>query len=230
MTMNSTDFKNFNQVKLPLRQVPLQQAPTRAFYRNTVKPLLEKTLVLLAAPLVLPIIILLALLVALDGGKPFYAQSRVGKGGKSFRMWKIRTMVHNADHELDAYLATDSVARNEWNATQKLKHDPRITTLGRIMRKASLDELPQLFNVLMGSMSLVGPRPMMENQRPLYDGQAYFKLLPGITGIWQTSGRNDCDFADRVEYDEIYGQTVSFSTDMRILFKTVAVVLRGTGC
>lgn len=230
MTMNSTNFKNFDGVNMPVYQGPLQQAPTHTFYRNTMKPVLEKTLILLAAPLVLPIIILLALLVALDGGKPFYTQFRVGKGGKSFRMWKIRTMVPNADQKLEAYLAANPVARNEWNATQKLKHDPRITTLGNILRKTSMDELPQLFNVLMGSMSLIGPRPMMEDQRPLYDGQAYFKLLPGITGIWQTSGRNDCDFVDRVEYDEIYGQTVSFSTDMRILFKTVAVVLRGTGC
>lgn len=194
------------------------------------KPGLDKLLILLTAPLVLPVVAVLALLVALDGGKPFYTQLRVGKNGKSFRMWKLRTMVAGADDRLEAHLAANPAARAEWDATQKLKDDPRITRLGHILRKTSLDELPQLFNVLAGSMALVGPRPMMVKQKPLYHGQAYFQLSPGITGLWQTSDRNDCNFVDRVHYDETYGRTVSLVTDLRILFKTVAVVLRGTGC
>jgi len=199
------------------------------FYRDLGKPVLDKILILLAAPLVFPVIALLALLVALDGGKPFYTQLRVGKGGKSFRMWKIRTMVHNADARLESHLASDPAARAEWTTTQKLKKDPRITPIGHFLRKSSLDELPQLFNVLGGSMALVGPRPMMLHQEPLYTGQAYFRLAPGITGLWQISDRNNCDFIDRVHYDETYGKSVSLVTDLRILFKTLAVVLRGTG-
>lgn len=186
-------------------------------------------MIILAAPLVLPVLGLLALLAMLDGGTPFYTQLRVGRGGKAFRMWKIRTMVPDADAQLKTYLAANPAARAEWNATQKLRNDPRITPIGRILRKTSMDELPQLFNVLTGSMSLVGPRPMMVDQEPLYHGQAYFQLSPGITGLWQISDRNDCDFVDRVHYDETYGRTVSLITDLRILFKTVAVVLRGTG-
>lgn len=200
------------------------------FYCSLAKPFLDKLLVIIAAPLVLPVIILMALLVMLDGGKPFYSQRRVGKGGHSFRMWKMRTMVVNADHKLEGHLTKDPAARREWDATQKLKHDPRITPIGRILRKTSMDELPQLFNVLMGSMSLVGPRPMMVGQKPLYSGHAYFELTPGITGLWQVSDRNNCDFADRARYDDMYGQNVSLTTDVQILLKTLGVVLRGTGC
>lgn len=230
MTMNFTNFENATHTKLPVSRVVLHTPAPREFYRDRFKPLLDKLLILVTAPLVLPVIALLALLASLDGGKPFYTQLRVGKGGKSFRMWKIRTMVPDADARMEAYLAANPAARAEWNATQKLKDDPRITRIGHILRKTSLDELPQLFNVLTGSMSLVGPRPMMVQQKPLYHGRAYFQLSPGITGLWQTSDRNDCNFVDRVHYDETYGRTMSLVTDLRILFKTVAVVLRGTGC
>lgn len=230
MTMNSINFEKSVPTNLHVfppvsyRRVPF------GIYRNVVKPGLDKLLILLAAPFVLPVVAFLALLVALDGGKPFYAQMRVGKGGRNFRMWKLRTMACDADAQLEAYLAANPAARAEWNTTQKLKHDPRITRVGNILRKTSLDELPQLFNVLTGSMALVGPRPMMVKQKPLYHGQAYFQLSPGITGLWQTSDRNDCDFVDRIKYDETYGRTVSLVTDLRILFKTFGVVLRGTGC
>lgn len=230
MTMNSINFEKAVPANLSVARTASPRRISFKLYRDAFKPLLDKLLILVTAPLVLPVILLLALLASLDGGKPFYTQLRVGKGGKSFRMWKIRTMVANADARLEAHLTANPAARAEWNATQKLKHDPRITRIGHILRKTSLDELPQLFNVLTGSMSLVGPRPMMVQQKPLYHGQAYFQLSPGITGLWQTSDRNDCDFVDRVHYDETYGRTMSLVTDLRILFKTVAVVLRGTGC
>lgn len=230
MTMHSTNYDNTGQTQLPLNRIVLQRPVPHSLYRDMLKPWLDKLLVILAAPLVLPILVLLALLAMLDGGKPFYTQVRVGLGGKTFRMWKIRTMVPDAEAMLKTYLAANPAARAEWNATQKLKNDPRITPIGRILRKTSMDELPQLFNVLTGSMSLVGPRPMMVCQKPLYHGRAYFQLSPGITGLWQISDRNDCDFVGRVHYDETYGQTVSLITDLRILFKTVVVVLRGTGC
>lgn len=230
MTMQFTNYESASHAKLPLRNSALQRKAPYGFYRHTFKPWLDSLLIILAAPLILPVLIVVTLLAMLDGGNPFYTQLRVGRGGRTFRLWKIRTMVPDADARLKAHLAGNAAARAEWNATQKLKDDPRITPIGRILRKTSMDELPQLFNVLAGTMSLVGPRPMMVQQKLLYTGQTYFDLDPGITGLWQIADRNKCDFVDRVRYDDTYGQTVSLMTDLRILFKTVAVVLRGTGC
>lgn len=198
-------------------------------YATFVKHIFETVLVVLALPFVITIVALFALIVMTDGSAPFYTQKRVGRGGRIFRMWKLRTMVPNAHVLLDSYLASNPAAREEWESTQKLKNDPRITRVGRILRKTSLDELPQLFNVLNGSMSLVGPRPMMVDQQDIYIGTAYYKLRPGITGLWQVSGRNDCEFVDRVRYDNEYGRTIGFGTDIAILCRTVAVVLRATG-
>ena len=177
----------------------------------------------------LPIVALLALCVALDGGKPFYSQDRVGKGGRTYRIWKLRSMVHNADEVLEDHLAQDPALRAEWNSKQKLLNDPRITRLGHVLRKCSFDELPQLWNVLRGDMSLVGPRPMMVSQKPMYPGTDYYELRPGITGLWQISDRNGTTFADRARYDARYNENLSFMTDLKILFGTVRVVLHGTG-
>jgi lipopolysaccharide/colanic/teichoic acid biosynthesis glycosyltransferase len=198
-------------------------------YRHVFKRLLDITLIVIAIPVVVPLVGFLALLVALNGGRPFYSQPRIGQGGRIYRIWKLRTMVHDADNALDACLDADPALRAEWETTQKLREDPRITPLGRILRKTSLDELPQLWNVLRGEMSLVGPRPMMPDQQKLYEGSAYYRLRPGITGIWQVSQRNDGSFADRVMYDEEYDRTLSLATDLRLLAATVRVVLRGTG-
>jgi lipopolysaccharide/colanic/teichoic acid biosynthesis glycosyltransferase len=176
-----------------------------------------------------PLMGLMALIIAFDGYNPFYSQMRVGTAGRTFRIWKLRTMVHDADDLLEAYLARNPEARLEWDSTQKLKSDPRITFVGRILRKTSADELQQLLNVLNGTMSLVGPRPMMVCQKPSYDGEGYYRLRPGITGPWQVSDRNKVSFADRVYYDDLYDQTVSFKTDVLLLLRTVVVVLRGTG-
>ena len=203
-------------------------APT-ALYRGGVKRLLDTLAILLALPVVLPVITLLALLAMCDGGAPFYRQQRVGRGGRLYTMWKLRTMVVHADSKLEAHLAADPEARCEWDSTQKLKADPRITRIGRFLRKSSLDELPQLWNVLRGDMSLVGPRPMLPEQVPLYPGKAYYDLRPGITGMWQVSERNDSSFADRAQYDTRYDRALSLSTDLRLLVATVRVVLRGTG-
>jgi lipopolysaccharide/colanic/teichoic acid biosynthesis glycosyltransferase len=204
-------------------------APNDGPYRRFFKRFKDILLTLAALPLALTLIAIAALLIALDGHNPFYSQQRVGRNGKPFRMWKLRTMVHNADDLLEAYLAENEAARLEWTATQKLKNDPRITIVGRVLRKTSLDELPQLFNVLNGTMSLVGPRPMMVSQRSSYFGEAYFRLRPGITGPWQVSDRNECNFVDRVQFDDIYDRALSLRTDLFILLRTVMVVLRGTG-
>ena len=200
------------------------------FYDGGLKRALDVALVLLAALPVAILVGLVALLVARDGASPFYFQKRVGRGGRIFHMMKLRSMVPNADRLLDAYLADNPEARAEWDRDQKLRHDPRITPVGRLIRKTSLDELPQLWNVLRGDMSLVGPRPMMVEQQAFYPGSAYYALRPGITGLWQTSVRNEASFAERSFYDTEYLRTLSFATDLRILAKTVRVVIQGTGC
>lgn len=198
-------------------------------YRRYLKRSFDVVAVVLAAPFVLPVVLLLALLVMRDGGPAFYTQDRVGRYGRMFRFWKLRSMVPDADHRLATYLAASPEAHAEWDRTQKLKEDPRITPLGRFMRKASLDELPQLWNVLRGDMSLVGPRPMMPQQQALYPGRAYHRLRPGLTGFWQISDRNEASFARRADYDRLYAQRMSFPTDVLILLMTVRTVLRGTG-
>lgn len=201
----------------------------KTFYNRITKQLVDISLTLIAAPVVVPLVLLMALLIMLDGHNPFYSQMRVGRRGRVFRMWKLRTMLHDADARLESYLSENPAARLEWQATQKLKTDPRITLVGRLLRKTSLDELPQLWNVLMGDMSLVGPRPIMACQRKDYFGLSYYNLRPGITGLWQISDRNECEFAGRARYDDLYEEVMSFRTDLWILLRTVGVVLRGTG-
>jgi lipopolysaccharide/colanic/teichoic acid biosynthesis glycosyltransferase len=181
------------------------------------------------APFALTIVGVLALLVCMDGEKAFYSQPRLGKDGRVFRLWKLRTMVPDAEQKLQEYLAADPVARMEWDRTQKLRNDPRITTIGRYLRKYSVDELPQLLNVFLGDMSLVGPRPMLPEQRQYYPGTAYFSLRPGLTGLWQVSERNGCSFAERAAHDTRYAAMMSFATDLWILSRTPTVVFRGTG-
>lgn len=194
------------------------------------KRLLDVTLVVMALPVVLPIVALLAFFVALSGGNPIYVQDRVGRGGRSFRMFKLRTMVRDADDRLADYLAANPMARAEWNLRQKLTHDPRITAFGAFLRRTSLDELPQLFNVLRGDMSLVGPRPMMVTQRNQYPGTAYYRLRPGLTGPWQIGARHLTTFADRSIFDDQYENRHGLIYDLSILLRTVRVVATGTGC
>lgn len=223
----------YNQVSMPEATLPCASGRVgyghRRFYLVSLKPMLDVALVLLAVPVIVPIILICACLVALEGGNPFYSQSRIGRNGKPFRMWKLRTMVVDAEARLHSYLDSNPEARAEWNKKQKLSDDPRITTLGKVLRKTSLDELPQFFNVLIGDMSLVGPRPMMPEQTTLYAGNSYFRLRPGITGPWQTSVRNKSAFCERVYYDELYWRTVSLGTDIGLLWRTVVVLMRPTG-
>ena len=200
-----------------------------AFYRAFGKRVIDVLLVLIAAPAVVLAMLPMALLVARDGGSPFYTQMRIGRGGRVYRMWKLRTMVPDADAKLAAYLEADAGACAEWTRTQKLKSDPRITGIGRFLRKTSLDELPQVWNVLRGDMSLVGPRPMLEEQRLLYPGRDYYALRPGITGLWQVHSRNDSAFAERARFDTQYNRQMSLGQDLRLLVATVGVVCRATG-
>lgn len=208
----------------------LAHQPTRGWlYRNHGKRAIDLALVLLSAPFVLPLIAILALLAATDGHRPFYRQARIGRNGRVFHILKLRTMVARADELLEQHLAADPAARREWDETQKLKHDPRVTRVGQILRASSLDELPQLWNVLRGDMALIGPRPMMPCQQALYPGTAYYRLRPGISGLWQVSERNESSFAERARFDTEYDRTLSLRADLAILWRTAGVVLRCTG-
>jgi lipopolysaccharide/colanic/teichoic acid biosynthesis glycosyltransferase len=179
----------------------------------------------------MPLLSILAILVKLDGGPIFYGHRRVGFGGREFRCWKFRTMVRDADRVLNDLLARDPEARAEWERDFKLRRDPRVTWVGRVLRATSLDELPQLANVLRGEMALIGPRPIVEAEIPRYGRHidAYFSCRPGITGLWQVSGRNDVSYRSRVLLDREYARHRSPLLDLRILGRTVMVVLRGRG-
>lgn len=203
--------------------------PQHSVYRSVFKRAFDILFVVSASVVVVPVTLLLALVIMLDGSSPFFVQRRVGRDGRIFNMVKLRSMVADADRKLAAYLEENADAREEWNRCQKLKSDPRITLVGRIIRKTSLDELPQFWNVLRGDMSVVGPRPMLPSQRELYPGQAYYALKPGVTGLWQVGDRNNTSFAARARFDAEYYDIVSFKTDVSVVLKTIRVVLRGTG-
>jgi lipopolysaccharide/colanic/teichoic acid biosynthesis glycosyltransferase len=181
--------------------------------------------------LLLPLSLLLAGSIILDGGPVLFGQTRIGLNGHKFRCWKFRSMSVDAQARLDALLSADSEARNEWNRDHKLKNDPRITTVGRFMRKYSLDEIPQLINVLNGTMSFVGPRPIVDAEVPKYGASfdAYKRCTPGITGLWQVSGRNDVDYQTRVQMDVQYESSRSFQYDLLILVRTLRVVVNSKG-
>lgn len=199
-------------------------------YQHGFKRVLDVSLVLLTLPITLPIILLCALFLWIESGLPFYQQSRLGKDGAAFKILKLRTMVRNADQQLQDLLDADPALRAEWDETQKLKADPRITPVGAVLRATSLDELPQLWNVLIGDMSLVGPRPMMPEQLDLYGSpESYFALRPGITGLWQVSARNENRFDFRNVVDKIYLRRLSLFADIVLIFRTFRVVLQRTG-
>jgi undecaprenyl-phosphate galactose phosphotransferase len=178
-----------------------------------------------------PVFALLIYKVGRDGGKPFFGHTRIGQGGKPFQCYKFRSMVVNAQEVLVKLLANDPMAKAEWDRDFKLKNDPRVSQLGAFLRRSSLDELPQLWNVFMGHMSLVGPRPIVQAELDRYgdDKDYYLMAKPGMTGLWQVSGRNDVDYATRVYLDSWYVKNWSLWSDIAILFKTVSVVTKRSG-
>jgi exopolysaccharide production protein ExoY len=180
----------------------------------------------------LPLLLLLGLLVwAGDRRAPIFRHVRIGRDGRPFGCLKFRSMVINGDAVLRAHLAANPDAEREWTATHKLSKDPRITSLGHILRKTSLDELPQLVNVLRGEMSLVGPRPIVSAEIERY-GAAFatcFSVTPGVTGLWQVSGRSDCTYAERVALDLDYATGWSLSRDITIMLRTIPAVLAQRG-
>jgi exopolysaccharide production protein ExoY len=180
----------------------------------------------------IPAMVVVALAIKLqDGGPVLFRQTRVGFGGRTFQCWKFRTMVVDAEQRLKALLDSSAAARLEWAADQKLRSDPRITWLGAFLRKSSLDELPQIINVLKGEMSLVGPRPIVLAEVERYGRwfRHYCAVRPGVTGLWQISGRNDVSYEKRVAFDVAFARTYSVGLYIRILFATVPAVLMRSG-
>jgi exopolysaccharide production protein ExoY len=179
-----------------------------------------------------PMMLILAVLVrAWDGGPVFYGHLRVGRMGQLFRCWKFRTMVVDADRILAEYLSENPEARTEWEAGHKLRRDPRITKLGRFLRASSLDELPQLWNVLIGEMSIVGPRPIVLAEIARYKSNfsGYCVCRPGMTGLWQISGRSDVSYDQRIALDMHYSRSRSLLLDIRILVSTIPAVIARRG-
>jgi exopolysaccharide production protein ExoY len=185
-------------------------------------------MLIITLPMFLCIFVVLKLT---DPGPVFYRHIRVGRGGRRFACLKFRSMVVNSGEILKALLDSDPERREEWQRTQKLINDPRITPVGQFLRQSSLDELPQLINVIRGDMSLVGPRPIVPTEMRRYGDKLglYLQARPGITGIWQVSGRNDCEYDRRVEMDACYLRQWSFSSDLSIMLRTFAAVLARKG-
>jgi len=199
--------------------------------RSFLKQVMDRAGALAGLIVLSPVLVALALMVKRDGGPAFYGQPRIGQHGRKFRCWKFRSMVPNAGEVLQELLARDPEARSEWERDFKLKNDPRVTKLGAFMRKTSLDELPQLWNVFKGEMSLVGVRPVTEAELANYGDRIgdYYAMLPGMTGLWQVSGRNDVTYAERVDMDSQYVRNWSFFGDIGIIFKTIGVMLQKRG-
>ncbi len=205
----------------------------KSLHNRIIKRSFEMAVSFILLPLLLPLIGILGLLIRLDSPGPvFYRHKRIGRGGKEFGVYKFRSMHLDSSDRLETILETDPEARKEWDTYFKLKNDPRITRMGRFLRRTSLDELPQIFNVLKSEMSLVGPRPVIEEELIKYykEGADYYQLVrPGITGLWQVSGRNNIDYEARVKLDTWYVLNWSLWLDVLMLVRTVKVVFQKQG-
>ena len=200
--------------------------------RSVLKRGMDIVLSASALVFIAPLLACVAIIMKLkDPGPIFFAQNRIGRDGREFKCLKFRTMVVDAQERLDALLAADPAAAREWKNTQKLTDDPRITPLGDFLRRSSLDELPQLFNILKGEMSIVGPRPIVRNEAVRYGDKYgyYLSTRPGLTGLWQISGRSDTTYEQRVELDATYVRDWSVTGDIRIIAMTVPAVLFSKG-
>lgn len=213
-------------------EMDLTSAPLERPLGGLGKRVFDAAVAVCAILLLLPLLGLVALVIRLtDKGPIFFSHKRMGFGGTPFRCWKFRTMSVDGSRILAEHLARDASAALEWAQTQKLRDDPRVTPVGRFLRGSSLDELPQLWNVVCGEMSLVGPRPIVESEAGHY-GRAirfYMSVRPGLTGLWQVSGRSGTTYRRRVALDKAYVVRWSFGKDVLILFKTIPAVLLAKG-
>jgi lipopolysaccharide/colanic/teichoic acid biosynthesis glycosyltransferase len=234
MSYQSKHQEAFSQVRvmlggdtLPSGARPAGITPAQ-FGRAAFNRLFAGAALLFFAPVMLAIA---ATLLLREGGPVLFSQERVGKGGRRFRCLKFRTMVPDAAERLERILATDPVARAEWEVSRKLTNDPRVSCFGNFLRKSSLDELPQFINVLRGDMAIVGPRPIVAEELPLYgdDVEVYLTVRPGITGLWQVSGRSDTTFSERVALDRAYVSARGPAFDLWIILRTVVVLITRKG-
>ena len=199
---------------------------------RAMKRLVDIFLILLSAPFVLPLTLIVALAIKKNSPGPiFYGHTRIGRNGRPFKCWKFRSMVTDADKQLKKILAENPEMRAEWEKDRKLTNDPRITKIGRFLRKTSIDEIPQFFNILTGEMSFIGPRPVTEPELSKYGDKSHLILSvqPGLSGMWQISGRSDTGYEDRIVLDSYYIQNWSIWLDLWIIIKTIHVVLKGKG-
>lgn len=208
--------------------------PTRAILRPKLKRTMDLFFSAVFLFMLLPILLLISLVVWSDGGPILFRHRRVGQHGREFGCLKFRTMCVDSDRALRRVLDSDPVAALEWEMTRKLRNDPRVTRAGRVLRTTSLDELPQLLNILLGEMSLVGPRPVIREELDNYYTPAgiadtYLAVRPGLTGLWQIGGRNDIGYDERMALDAFYVRNPSLRTDFGILARTAGVVLRRHG-
>ena len=204
----------------------------KMFWNLGIKRFIDLSIVIVGGMIVLPWLVLFALLIKISSPGPvLYGHTRLGLNGKHFKAYKFRSMVVDAKEQLEIMLESNPKIREEWETNHKLKNDPRVTAIGRFLRRTSFDEFPQLINILKGEMSLVGPRPVVDEEVAKYgeDYNRIFSVKPGLTGLWQVSGRSDTNYAERVAFDTYYLQSWSVWLDLWILYKTVGVVVRGKG-
>ena len=217
---------------IPVERRTAVPTPARSFSYAVLKRAVDISLIVLTAPLTVPICLVLALSVILSSPGPvFFSHRRIGRGGIFFSMWKFRTMCENSAEVLERHLAAHPEERDEWNRNHKLRSDPRVTPLGRFLRRSSLDELPQLWNVLTGRMSLVGPRPIVAAEAEKYGSNFayYLAVKPGLAGLWQASGRSTLTYDERVALDRRYAEEWSLRKDMAILLRTLTKVVNADG-
>ncbi|MBV8975750.1 MAG: sugar transferase [Alphaproteobacteria bacterium] len=193
--------------------------------------IMDVSIAVAAIVFLLPILLLVAFILANEGGPIIFAHKRVGRGGRPFYCYKFRSMVVDAEERLARLLRDDPQAQQEWLRDHKLRNDPRVTSFGRFLRRSSIDELPQLFNVIRGDMSIVGPRPIVDAEVPRYGRRiaSYYRVKPGITGIWQVSGRNDVEYRTRVAMDCVYARAARPSLYIWLVIATVPAVLSRKG-
>ena len=226
-------FTSSQQIKDIVGMIGFASTHHLTFKSNLfLKRVLDVGLIVFFSPFILPVFLILAILVKCTSKGPiFYGHKRIGKNGKVIKCWKFRSMCVDAEDRLQKILDENPEMREQWERERKFENDPRVTKFGKILRKTSLDELPQLINILLGEMSFVGPRPVTEDELEKYGKYKDYVLsvLPGLSGMWQTSGRSDTSYEDRIMYDTYYIQNWSIWLDLWILIKTVWVVLKGKG-
>ena len=233
VSKNQTFFTSNQQLKDIAGTIGFSSIHNLTFKTNLfTKRVLDILIVLFFSPLWIPIMIILAFLTKITSKGPiFYGHKRIGKNHKEIKCWKFRSMCTNSQEILEQILATDPIRRAEWEKDRKFLDDPRVTKFGKLLRKTSLDELPQIFNILKGDMSLVGPRPVTEPELIKYGKYQDYVLsvLPGLSGMWQISGRSDTGYEERISFDSYYIQNWSIWLDIWILLKTIWVVISGKG-